>query len=117
VRESGFRMARKNNSAFFAFWSVAVPMARPPGGTYWGDTFATGGGLLPYFPESLIRFQDSLFGLVPAARQLFLIRGIREESGLPVRKFVEVLRSIVWNIAWTYHGHTHYDSFYCFHRF
>ena len=98
-----FRMAPKEqNSAFFAFWSVASAngAAAGVGAIIGGILSQQAAVLLPYFPGIF----DSGFKIVFFASfllrgsALFLIRGIREESGLPVRKFVEVLRSMK---AWT----------------
>jgi MFS family permease len=94
-----FRMAPKEqNSAFFAFWSIASANGAAAGvGAIMGGILSQHAAtLLTYFPGIF----DSGFKIVffvsflLCGSALFLIRGIREESGLPVRKFVEVLRSI-----------------------
>jgi MFS family permease len=98
-----FRMAPKEqNSAFFAFWSISSANGAAAGlGAIMGGLLSQyTSALLPYFPGifnsgfKIIFFTSFLL----RGSSLLLIRGIREEVGLPVRKFVEVLRSVK---AWT----------------
>ncbi len=94
-----FRMAPKEkNSAFFAFWSIASANGAAAGvGAIMGGILSQYSTvLLPYFPGIF----DSGFKIIffvsflLRSSALLLIRGIREEVGMPVRQFVEVLRSI-----------------------
>jgi MFS family permease len=94
-----FRMAPKEkNAAFLAFWSIssANGVAAGVGAIMGGILSQYSNVLLPYFPGIF----DSGFKIIFLVSfllrcgALLLIREIREEVGIPVRKFVEVLRSI-----------------------
>lgn len=98
-----FRLAPKEqNSAFFAFWSISSANGAAAGlGAIMGGILSQyTSNILPYFPGIF----DSGFKIIFFASfllracSLLFIRGIHEEAGLPVRKFVEVLRSMK---AWT----------------
>ena len=104
-----FRMAPKErNTAFFAFWSISSANGAAAGlGAITGGILSQYTDyLLPYFPA----FFDSGFKIIfflsflLRIGTLFMVRGIREEIGVPVRKFVQVVRNIkLWVTIMGYH--------------
>jgi MFS family permease len=94
-----FRMApREQNSAFFAFWSISSANGAAAGlGAIMGGILSQyTPALLAYFPAPFDSGFKIIFFVSFLLRfgALFLVRGIREDMGMPVRKFVEVLRSV-----------------------